>query len=298
MILVSETTRRTFLKTGSAAAAVLGLAGTRLFADPLGPPVGLQLYSVRALLPKDYVGTLKQVAAIGYREVEAAGFYGRSAAEVKQTMADVGLHCVSAHYPLAVLLKDVDGTLAYAKALGLEYVICPVPAVADQAKRSPHQDLSLDEWKWNAEQLNQLGRKFKGEGIRIGYHNHTEELHDVGGGLNGLDVLLKYTDPAYVTLEMDCGWVIAAGKDPVAYLTQHPGRFSLLHVKDLKPTAAGNGPGAHASVVLGKGTIDYKPIFAAAKKVGVKHYFVEQEDFEGDILQELAADYAYLHAMQ
>jgi sugar phosphate isomerase/epimerase len=303
---MSEITRRTFLKTGSAAAAVLGLSGTRLLADPLGLPAGLQLYSVRTLLPKDYVGTLKQVAAIGYREVEAAGFFGHSPEEVKQAMSAAGLHCVSAHYPLSELRKDVAGTLKYAKALGLEYVICSSPSVADPAKLASHpggagqyfqHGMSLDDWKWNAEQFNQLGRQFKSEGIHFGYHNHTPEFRDLGDGSNGYDVLLKDTDPAYVTLELDCGWVTAAGKDPVAYLTQHAGRISMLHVKDLKPPVAGKAPGERVSTILGKGTIDYKPIFAAAKKAGIKHYFVEQEQFDGDTLQELAADYQYLHAM-
>jgi sugar phosphate isomerase/epimerase len=258
---------------------------------------------VRKLLPQDYAGTLKQLAAIGYREVEAAGFFGHSAAEVKQAMSDAGLHCVSAHYPLPDLLKDVDGTLQYAKAVGLEYVICSTPSVADPAKikNYPGGDYfqhgaTVDDWRWNAEQFNQLGKRFKSEGIQFGYHNHTTEFRDLGGS-NGYDVLLKDTDPKYVTLELDCGWVSAAGKDPVSYLTQYPGRISMLHVKDLKPAVAGKAPGERISTVLGTGTVDYKPIFAAAKKAGVKHYFVEQETFDGDPLQELTADYKYLHAM-
>jgi sugar phosphate isomerase/epimerase len=280
--------------------------GTKLTADPLGLPVGLQLYSVRALLPKDYAGTLKQVAALGYREVEAAGFFEHSPAEVKQAMANAGLHCVSAHYPLASLLKYVDGTLQYAKALGLEYVICASPSIADPQKLASypggasqymHNEMSLDDWRWNAEQFNQLGKRFKSEGIRFGYHNHTMEFRDVDGS-NGYDVLLKDTDPAYVTLELDCGWASAAGKNPVTYLTQYPGRISMLHVKDLKPAAPGKAPGERISTVLGKGTIDYKPIFQAAKKAGIRHYFVEQETFDGDPMDELKEDYQYLHAMQ
>lgn len=302
---MSRVTRRTFLKTGAVAAAALGLSPRKIFADPLGLPVGLQLYSVRKLLPNDYAGTLKQVGAIGYREVEAAGFFGHSPDEVKTAMSSAGLHCVSAHYSLADLLKDVDGNLKYAKALGLEYVICSSPSVADPAKLANYPGgawkyfqtgLSLDDWRWNADQFNQLGKKFKAEGIRFGYHNHTMEFRDLGGS-TGYDVLLKDTDPTYVTLELDCGWVTAAGKDPIAYLTQYPGRISMLHIKDLKPAEAGKAPGERVSTVLGKGTIDYKPIFAAAKKAGIKHYFVEQEAFDGDPLQELKEDYQYLHAI-
>jgi len=305
MANVSRVTRRTFLKTGAAAAAALGLNPRKLFADPLGLPVGLQLYSVRKLLPSDYAGTLKQVAAIGYREVEAAGFYGHSPDEVKAAMSGAGLRCVSAHYSLADLLKDVDRNLKFTKALGLEYVICSSPSVADPAKLASYpggakmyfqNGLSLDDWRWNAGQFNDLGKKFKAEGIRFGYHNHTMEFHDLGGS-TGFDVLLKDLDPAYVTLEMDCGWVVAAGKNPITYLTQYPERISMLHIKDLKPAVAGKTPGERVSTVLGKGTIDYKPIFAAAKKAGIKHYFVEQEEFDGDPVQELTEDYQYLHAL-
>ena len=303
---MSRITRRAFLKTGAAAAAALELSQHKLFADPLGRPVGMQLYSVRKQLPDNYAGTLKQVAAIGYREVEAAGFYGHSPDEVKAAMSGAGLRCVSAHYPLAELLKDVDGNLKYAKAVGLSYVICSSPSVADPAKLATYpggagkyfrEGMTADDWRWNAEQFNELGKRFKAEGVQFGYHNHTTEFRDMGG-LNGYDVLLKDTDPTYVTMEMDCGWVVAAGKDPIAYLTQYPGRISMLHVKDLKPAVAGKTPGERVSTVLGKGTIDYKPIFAAAQKAGIRHYFVEQEEFDNDPLQELAEDYQYLHTMR
>lgn len=300
---MKQVTRRTFLKAGAAVAAAWGLNHRNLMADPLGLPVGLQLYSVRKLLPNDYEGTLKKLAAIGYREVEAAGFFGHSAGDVKAAMANAGLRCVSAHYPMPELHKDVDGTLKYATELGLSYVICATPSVADPSKLASYPGgagkyiLTADDWKWNADQFNQIGKKFKAEGIQFGYHNHTTEFHDLGGGLNGLDVLLKDTDPAYVTLEMDCGWVMAAGRNPVTYLTRYPGRISMLHVKDMKPAVPGKLPGERVSTVLGKGTFDYKPIFAAAKKASIKHYFVEQEEFDGDPMQELTEDYQYLHTM-
>jgi sugar phosphate isomerase/epimerase len=304
---MNQFSRRTLLKSGAAAAGAWAIGQHTLLADPLGLPVGLQLYSVRKLLPNDYARTLRQLAAIGYREVEAAGFFGHSADEVKSAMGNAGLRCVSAHYPMSELSKNADGILQYAKTLGLSYVICSSPSVADPAKLASYPGgagkyftnaMSADDWRWNAQQFNLLGKKFKAEGIQFGYHNHTTEFRDIGSGLAGFDVLLKETDPAYVTLEMDCGWVSAAGKDPVAYLRQYPGRISLLHVKDLKPPVPGKLPGERSSTILGKGTIDYKPIFVAAKKAGIKHYFVEQEEFDGDIMQELTADYQYLHKMK
>lgn len=304
---MNQGSRRAFLKSGALAVGAWGLSQHKLIADPLGLPIGLQLYSVRKLLPNDYTGTLKQLGAIGYREVEAAGFFGHTADEVKAAMSNAGLRCVSAHYPMSDLSKDVDGTLKYATALGLAYVICSSPSVADPAKLANYpggagkyfsSGMTADDWRWNAEKFNEFGKKFKAEGIQFGYHNHTPEFHDLDGGLMGLDVLLKDTDPAYVTFEMDCGWVSAAGKDPIAYLTQYTGRISMLHIKDLKPPVAGKLPGERVSTILGKGTIDYKPIFAAAKNANIKHYFVEQETFDGDMMQELTADYQYLHAMK
>lgn len=300
---MNRVTRRTFLKTGAAAAAI-SLSQRRLYADPSGLPVGLQLYSVRKLLPNDYSGTLTQLAAIGYREVEAAGFFGHSAEDVKAAMSSAGLRCVSGHYPMGELVKDADGILKYAKTLGLSYVICSSPGVADPSKLANYpggaggyfaKGMTADDWRWNAEQFNMYGKKFKAEGIQFGYHNHTPEFRDVGGGVTGMEVILKDTDPAYVTWEMDCGWVTAAGGNPIALLAKYPGRVSMVHVKDLKPAVPGKMPGERVSTVLGKGTIDYKPILAAARKAGIKHYFVEQEEFDGDIMQELTADYQYMH---
>jgi sugar phosphate isomerase/epimerase len=291
---VQEISRRSFLKTGSAALAAFGMGGTKLFANPLGLPIGLQLYSVRALLPKDFEGTLKQLSAIGYKEVEAAGFFDHSAEDVKKAMSNAGLRCISAHYPMPVLQKDPEGTLQYAKTLGLEYIVCSSPSVADPS--AGRHELTADDWHWNAEQLNRFGKQFKAEGIRMGYHNHTPEFRDLGEGKIGYDVLLKDTDPALVTFEMDCAWVVAGGRNPVDYLHQYPNRISMLHVKDLKPVS-GNST-ERTSTVLGKGTIDYKPIFTAAKKANIKHYFVEQEEFDGDPLEELRQDYQYLHALR
>ena len=292
--------------TGGAMTAAALMGSKDVFAIGPEPAIGLQLYSVRKLLEKDYVGTLQMVSQIGYRNVEAAGFYNHTAAEVKHAMGMAQLNCFSAHYSLADLLKDVEGTITFAKEIGLHWVICSSPSVADPSRfanapggawQAMHSSMTADDWKWNAEQFNRIGHKMKSRGLQFGYHNHTMEFRDLGGS-TGYDVLLKDTDPTYVTLELDCGWVTAAGKDPITYLTQYPGRISMLHIKDLKPAVAGKAPGERVSTVLGKGTIDYKPIFAAAKNAGIKHYFVEQEEFDGDPMQELKEDYQYLHAIR
>jgi sugar phosphate isomerase/epimerase len=304
---MNQISRRKFVAGGSMVAAAALLQAKSAKAAPLDWPPGLQLYSVRQSLAQDFAGTLKQVGAVGYKEVEAAGFYNHDAAAVKQTMADAGLKCVSAHYSLADLLKTTDATIEYAKALGLEYVICSSPSVPDPSRfahtpggawQGMQHGLTADDWKWNADQFNQMGRKMKAQGLQFGYHNHTMEFRDLGDGTTGYQVLLRDADPEFVTLEMDCGWVIAGGQNPVELLTKYPTRFSMLHVKDLKAPAEGAAPGQRVSTELGHGVIDYKPIFAAARKAGVSHAFIEQEDFDIPVFDALKIDVEALHTLE
>ena len=284
----------------AASAAAIGAISTRsLFADEAAPQIGLQLYSVRADLPKDFAGTLKRVAAIGYREVEAAGFYNHSASDVKQLMADAGLHCVSAHYSLADLLKSTDAIIAYAKTLGLEYVVCSAPWAENPAHLENYPGgswqgilhaMTLDDWKWNADQFNRMGRRMHQAGLKFGYHNHTMEFRSESGS-TGYSILLEETDPRFVTFELDCGWAAAAGQDPAKLLRKYPGRFAMLHLKDLKPAPAGTEPSDRISTEIGSGTVNFKPLFEAAKASGVRHYFVEQEEFDKPVYEALTTDY-------
>jgi sugar phosphate isomerase/epimerase len=275
-------------------------------ADSLNVPIGLQLYSVREMLPRDFEGTLKQISAIGYREVEAAGFYGHPASDAKKMMSHANLKCVSAHYSLTDLLKSSDAIIEYAQNIGLEWVICSVPSTADAERLSNHPgdrpqdifpDLTLDDWKWNADQLNQLGRRIKAAGLDFGYHNHTREFRDLDGK-TGFNVLLKETDPEYVTLELDCGWAVAAGQDPVQLLTRSPRRFSMLHVKDLKSAPANTAPDKRMSTELGNGCIRYGPIFAAARSAGIRHAFIEQENFDMPAFIALKVDFDNMRSLE
>ncbi len=292
-------TRRDFLKAG-AATALCGttlLSSKSLFASPWDLPLGLQLYSVRDLLPKDYEGTLKQVAAIGYREVEAAGFYGHSAADVKQAMASAGLHCVSAHYPSAELNRNLDTIIAFHKELGADYIVCSSPghkvAPAPGSTSAAAHSFSLDDWHWNAEQFNQFGQKVKAAGLKFGYHNHVAEFARQGDVVP-YDDLLRLTDPALVTFEMDCGWVTVGGGDPVSYLRRFPDRISLLHVKDFKAATASTPAGHPEAAELGRGTTDFSAIFKATRQGQIKHYFVEQEAFDIPPFEALKIDAEYM----
>ena len=295
--------RRDFLKASSAT-LLYGpafLRGNTLLAQSLGLPLGLQLYSVREMLPTDYEGTLKQIAALGYRQVEAAGFYNHSASQVKQAMKDAGLHCVSAHYPYNELHTKFDEVLAFNKELGVEYIICSSPGFKNPA-RTKHGDwahaFTLEDWRWNAEQFNKFGEKVHAAGMKFGYHNHTMEFQKQNGVVPYIE-LIRLTDPSMVTMEMDCGWVVVGGGNPIELLQRYPTRISMLHVKDFKvtgkPMSVTNPP---PSAELGQGSIDYRPILQAAAKAGhIRHCFVEQEQFDMPPMQALKVDAEYMRKL-
>jgi sugar phosphate isomerase/epimerase len=293
--------RRTFVKTASAsiAGAAFLQSVPRLMANALGLPIGLQLYSVRDLLPIDYDGTLRQLGKLGYQEVEAAGFFGHSPKEVRQAMDRAGLHCVSAHYPLKDLLPKVEEVIQFGKDLGLSYIVCAAPwlkdpsSVKDPGSRAARDTMTLDDWRWNAEQFNRIGERVNAAGMRFAYHNHTAEFRSENGVVF-YDELLRATDPAKVMMEMDCGWVVIGGKNPADYLNRYPNRFSMLHVKDFKITGATTASAPPPSTEMGHGTIDYHPIFEAAKKAHIEHAFVEQEEFDMPPMEALKIDAEYM----
>ncbi|MGZ4813861.1 MAG: sugar phosphate isomerase/epimerase family protein [Terriglobales bacterium] len=277
--------RRDFVKVGAGAAVGGAVLGSKLWATPRNLPLGIQLYTVRDLLAKDFEGTLHDVHSAGFVEVEAAGYYGRSAAEFKQAVEGAGLKCVSVHHSLGDLLAKPE-LIDYVHNLGASYLICSSPRTKDGSDR----ELTLDDWKWNADQFNKLGEKTKTAGLQFGYHNHVHEFKKLDGVV-AYDELLKDTDAKLVTMEMDCGWVFVGGFKPADYLKKYPNRFSLLHVKDM--VSNGN---EHKSTELGRGSIDYKTVFAAAKNV--KHYFYEQEEFEIPAVQALKISADYLNNLK
>ena len=299
-------TRRQFVQSTSAALAggATLLKGKYLHANPLGLPIGLQLYSVRELLPHDYAGTLKQVAALGYTEVEAAGYFNHTVPQVRQALDGAGLHCPSAHYAHDALSKDLDNILAFNRDLGVHYLICSFPGFKDPARVKVRQfgDLlhafTLDDWRWNADEFNRMGAKVKAAGMQFGYHNHTMEFH-VQQGVVPFQELVRLTDPALVTFELDCGWVMVGGGNAVEYLTRYPTRISMLHVKDFKKTLTPASIAAPPPAAeLGTGTQDYHPIFAAASKANIKHCFVEQEAFNLPPMESLRIDEEYMKSFK
>ncbi len=291
---MSITSRRSFLKASGAVAAV-ACAGTECLAAksikiPMGLklPIGLQLYSVRQLLAKDFAGTLSKIKAAGYAEVEAAGYYDRTAQEFRQAMDKAGLRCTSTHHPLDVLRAQLDELIEYGHKLGLTYIVSPSASHRDPAAKGP---LTMDDWHFSADELNRVGAKVKAAGMTFGYHNHDSEFGSEDGVVF-YDELLKLTDPKLVVFEMDCGWVAAAGRDPVEYLRKSPERFPLLHVKDMVQGANGE----YHSTVMGKGVVDYEAILRAAK--GLKRYYIEQEDFDMDPIAAIRLDAEYMRKLK
>ncbi|HET9012628.1 MAG TPA: sugar phosphate isomerase/epimerase [Gemmatimonadaceae bacterium] len=276
-------TRREFLGTlGIGALGAAALACTRSNGQPATPPtrmpLGIQLYTLRSLLERDFDGTLASVAAIGYREVEFAGYYNRTPAQVRELLARTGLSAPSAHLPLPASDDAWARALADAKAVGHEWAV--IPWLDQSLRRTP------DDWARFADRLNHLAPMAKSAGLRFGYHNHDFELASSGSG-TFLDLLLTRTDPQLVSFEMDVYWVTKAGADPLALLAKYPGRFPLLHLKDA--TAAPE----RRMVDVGSGTIGWPALLTAARGQGLQHAFVEH-DQPADPLASARASYTYL----
>jgi sugar phosphate isomerase/epimerase len=284
--------RRTFIGTMGAAY----LAIRRLEAASI-QRVGVQLYTVRGELEKDFDGTLAKIASIGYKDVEFAGYFKRTPQEIKDILARNGLTSPSAHIDYASLsgdawLKAIDT----AKTIGHEYLI---NAWVDEKIRS-----QPDSWKQIAATFNNAGDVSKKAGIQFAYHNHNFEYAPVNGKLP-YDILLESCDPNLVKMEMDLCWISAAGKDPLDYFHRYPGRFPLVHVKGLArvPTPVGDAAVPIDKVLpditdVGHGdSIDWKRIFAQSQEAGIKHYFVEH-DVPKSPFDSLKASYDYVSQLQ
>ncbi|MEZ0470176.1 sugar phosphate isomerase/epimerase family protein [Luteimonas salinilitoris] len=297
-------TRRAFLQYGSLALAAmtsLGAFAARPRLGPLGKPVGLQLWTIRDDVAKDLPAALKAVSAIGYGEVEFAGVPKRPAAEVRAMLQDNGLTAPSMHCGMADAQKDLQQRIDYARAIGARYIVIPFPSTAD----SRFEDggalaagMTLDDWKWNAEQLNRIGELTREAGITCGYHNHNMEFRSYDGVV-AYDELLRLTDAKLVTMQLDIGWVVAAGADPLRLLARHADRISSLHVKDVRKDARTTVDRVDTQTTeVGNGRVDWPKLFAAMDPERIRHYFVEQENFERPPLESAKLSFDYLNRLK
>jgi sugar phosphate isomerase/epimerase len=262
----------------------------------MGKPAGIQLYTVKDAMAADAAGTLKKLREIGYGEVETAGFGTLSAKQFRGLLDDNGLACPSAH--LGFDPDKLDAAFEDAHALGAKYAASgSLDALVRKPGMNSTHGMSLDDAKRTAELASRIGAAAKRAGLQYVYHNHAHELVDQGGGATAYDVLLRETDAEQVKFEIDCGWMIFAGHDPIQYFNKYPNRFPLIHVKDFLPASKKGGEMLGAE--LGRGVVDYKPIFAAAAKAGLQHYFAEQEGPFARMspMQAAQVDYDYLHSL-
>jgi len=304
----------TLLGTGALSGGALGAADTRPFFRRTGLKIGLQLYTVGDDLKRDFEGTLAAVSKIGYQTVELAGLGDHSVEDWRQALDRVRLKCPSIHVPphskTGVNLDEIGPLAEAAHALGIGTIVCPMFNIPERFSLTPMlcesgaamaarlgASMTLDDWKWNADFFNQKAAALKPHGLRFAYHNHNVEFAPVGGS-TGLAQLIKDTDPTLVSFEMDAGWVVAAGADPAALLAAYPGRFSAMHVKDVKASTRPNFSFQLDPCEVGRGTIDWKSLLAKAYRANVRQFYVEQEPpYSMPRLESVGISFNYLNEL-
>lgn len=287
--------RRSFLVSAGAGVVAGSFMSSAFASVGGGIPLGIQLWTVKEDAEKDLEGTLKAVYAAGFREIEFAGFYGKSAAEIGKLLKGIGFSLVSMHAGAGEIDKNGAQILADAKTLGLRYIVCSSPGVSPEKDKLPWEEkmksVDLTDWKWNADLFNKFGAQVSAAGMSFGYHNHSAEFKKFDGK-TAFDYLFENTDAKHVKIELDIGWVAVAQQDPVAILNKYKDRVIALHVKDVgKRTAADKDP---PSVAVGEGVVDWKAVIGTAKKNGTKAFFYEQEaPYTRPILEsaKMSADY-------
>lgn len=287
-----EVSRRTFLfelaAIGLSTGVLSGCASaiSRSGASSSANQIGLQLYTVRDLLDKDFEGTLERVAQIGYTSLEFAGYYNRTPEQVRAILDRLELVSPSAHIGAQLMRQDATAQIRSAKVIGQEYITIPSYNFA--------RDGGIDAWKQGAAEFNRWGAMCRDAGIRLAYHNHAAEFAKLEGGPTGYDVLMRETDPKLVDFELDLYWAAFADQDPIALFAKYPGRFTMWHVKDMQVTS-----GTKGMAPVGRGTLDFKNIFAHARESGMKHFFVEHDNAAttGGSLASIQTSYTYLRQL-
>lgn len=275
--------RRTFVGAlGAAGAASILPSGGNLFAQTKLEKIGVQLYTVRDQMKISVEKTLADVAAIGYQEVEFAGYFNRPPRAIRQLLDRNGLKAPSGHIGIDLLRGPWNRTLDESAEIGHKYLVV---AWLDNKDRA-----SVDSLKKVAELFNRAAEDAKRYKIKVAYHNHDFEFTQVEGR-RMYDILLEETDPKLVQMEMDLYWIIKGGGSPEQYFSRWPERFPMVHVKD------GGAPPDYAMTEVGKGQIKWGELFARQKQAGIKHFFVEHDNPK-DSMQSIATSYRYLRELR
>jgi sugar phosphate isomerase/epimerase len=292
-----------------------GAPAAKPFFRRSGIPLGLQLYTVGDDMKRDFAGTLAAVSKVGYRTVEPAGLLDHSPAEWRRALDGVQLKCPSIHVPPraqknGLSLADVDALAEAAHILGIGTIVCPSFNFPDRFSRElqPGEGfaqmmarlaaaMTADDWKANADFLNEKGAALKKHGLRLAYHNHNVEFTPIGG-TTAFALLIEGTDPNSVSFEMDVGWVVAAGVEPLSLLSRYPHRFTAMHVKDVKASTKPNFSLQLDPCEVGQGTVDWKTLLPKAYAANVRQYYVEQEPpYVKPPLESVAISFKYLDTL-
>jgi sugar phosphate isomerase/epimerase len=314
--------RRQFIKTSAVSAAGMLLAGQTFSSSKMDPlkKIGLQLFTVPKLLEKDFEGTLKKLSEMGFKELEfygpfpfsateaidrwksvtpslgfsGSGYFGKTAKETKAILDRYGLSSPSMHADLTTLKTKMGEVAEAAHLLGQEYVIIP---------SSPTRT-SLDDYKKDADEFNEVGASAQKNGLKFGYHNHGNGLHAMNGTVP-MNMIIEKTDPKLVFFEMDIYWTTAGGIDPASYFEKYPGRYRLMHIKDMKEQKRFSGDGGDSKQWIelfpymtepGSGVLDIQKIISVGKKNGLEHFILEQ-DMVANPETSLPKSYKYLSGL-
>lgn len=275
--------RREFLKisaAGSISMMLFGATGCKssVAVDRKSFGVGIQLYTIRDAMSADVPGTLKKVSDIGYKNLELAGyadgkFYGFAPAEFKKMVNDLGMEVLSSHAAVEStgITPETAKAMADAHAeVGVKY--CVQPWVNEP-------DRTIETYKKMIADWNEVGRIMKGVGIQFAYHNHNFEFANIDGVVPYYDIFMPEMDADLITMELDLFWASKAGQDPIAMFNKYPGRFQLLHFKDMKTNEAPFFDVIKDDVcAVGEGVIDFKKILTAKEVAGAKYIFVEDDN--------------------
>jgi sugar phosphate isomerase/epimerase len=265
-------TRREFVgKTALAAGALTMGSAITTNAAPLRMPIGFQTFPIREMLAKDFEGTLRKMAGLGYQTVEmcsppgyvSSGFgplASMKAPEMRQIIKSAGLKCESCHYSFLELRQNLDERIAFAKELGLKQMIASGFWLKEDAK--------LVDWLNACDEINAIGEKTRKAGIQLGFHNHHFEFKEIEGKLI-YDAIMGQLDPKLIKMQFQVA-VVNIGYEAATYFTKYPGRFISIHLSDWSSDKKNTVP-------IGQGIVDWKKLFAAAKIGGVKNYFVEMD---------------------
>ncbi len=317
--------RRSFLKKTSASATAITLFPGLITScvNKNLKTIGVQLFSLPKLLEKDFRGGIKILAEMGYKEIEmygpypfsvdsvkeqwksltpqlgfsGSGYFGHTAKEVRDILKEYGIKATSTHTDMETLQTRMQQLGEAADQIGFEYV--GLPAIPEEKRKT------LDDYKKIAEEFNKIGEQAKKVGLKFAYHNHGYGLQEMNGQIP-LNIILDQTDPSLVFFELDIYWTIAGGADPINYLESYPGRYHLMHIKDMKEKVRFSGDGGAPSqwmelfpymTTVGSGVIDIPSIISSGNKTGVKHFYVEQDFVENPELA-LKKSFDYLKAIK